>query len=93
MAPPLLFRKSDIYHKKLMRLGAAMRRYSNDFDASHHSFNSLSQEVDALEELSLSAFSLMKAIKTALVASAETEAKSLIIRPFSVAFNDGGDDE
>lgn len=84
MAPSILFRKSDIYHKKLLRLGAAMRRYSNGFDASHHNFNSLSQEVDALEELSLSAFSLMKAIKKTLVTSAEDEAKSCIIRPFSV---------
>jgi len=77
----IFFRKTDTYHKKLMRLGAAMRRYSNGFVATDNNFNSLSLEVDALEEMSLSAFSLMKALKKELMESAENQAKSLIIRP------------
>jgi len=76
----IFFRKTDTYHKKLMRLGAAMRRYSNGFVATDNNFNSLSLEVDALEEMSLSAFSLMKALKKELMES-ENQAKSLIIRP------------
>lgn len=77
----LLFRKTEKYHKKLMRLGAAMRRYGDKFSAQDNNFNSLSLEVDALEELSLSAFSLMKAIKAELADAAAKGPKSCINTP------------
>ena len=70
------FRKSIIYKKKEMRLGQALRRFSNL--TREEDFNGLSLEVDALEELSLSAFSMMKAIKKALVEDAEEKAKAII---------------
>lgn len=63
MATPLVFRRSDLYKKKLLRLGTAMRRYTDYHSPADQNINSLSLEIDALEELSLSAFSLMKAIK------------------------------
>lgn len=72
------YRQSDIYVTKLMRLGAAMRRYSEHHlpkDQNSSNFNSLALEVDALEELSLSSFSLMKAIKKNLKDEAADKAK------------------
>jgi len=76
-----VFRDSETYHKKLLRVGAAMRRYQAL--KSTQTFCALSLEVDALEELSLSAFSLMKAIKNNLAdASKRPDTKtSCIIRP------------
>jgi hypothetical protein len=62
------FRQTEIYKKKLMRVGAALRRFSN-VSGAENNFNSLSLEVDSLEELSLSTFSLMKAIKKELTTS------------------------
>jgi hypothetical protein len=63
MVTPLIFRRSDAYKKKLMRIGAAMRRYSEHHLPADQNINSLALEMDSLEELSLSAFSLMKALK------------------------------
>ncbi len=74
----LPFRKSEIYKKKLSRIGAALRVFSNVSGADNN-FNSLANEAAALEELSLSAFSLMKAIKQEIEVAAKKNSGGLIL--------------
>lgn len=69
-------RSSDSYAKKMMRLGTAMRRYSEHHLPKEANFNSLALEIDALEELSLSAFSLMKLLKQAAQDAAKGPTKT-----------------
>lgn len=86
-----VFRDSDTYRKKLMRISAAMRRYHEFHLKTEQNFSALSTEVDALEELSLSAFSLMKAIKSNLVEAAKRPA-ACIISPYG-SWPDGDEDD
>lgn len=70
----MVFRDSDVYRKKLMRLSAAMRRY-HEFHLKNDgvSHAALSREAEDLEELSLSAYSLMKVIKKNLADAAQSK--------------------
>lgn len=81
------FRQTEVYKSKLMRIGKALRRFG-DVSGSENNFNSLAREIDVLEELSLSTFSLMKAIKKEL-SQCGGEGDSCIIRPFTISSDDG----
>lgn len=71
MSPPVSFRNSDLYKKKYLRVGAALQRYSQSHLPRDKNINSLSQEADALEELSLAAYGLMKVIKESIKQTAK----------------------
>lgn len=69
-----IFRDSDTYRNKLIRIGAAIRRYQEfHLKAQGTNHSALSREAEDLEELSLSAFSLMKAIKKNLADAAQSK--------------------
>ena len=61
-----LFRRTDNYKTRLKRIGAALKKFS----AASNATNSLADEAMALEELSLSTYSLMKAINKEIEAAA-----------------------
>lgn len=76
------FRQTDSYKKKQLRIKEALHRFGSY--VVENNISSLGNEASALEELSLSTFSLMKAIRKEIEDTAKKQIsaqKSALIMP------------